>query len=526
MVTPLNLDYWLSLELTDGDREFLQMQLFEREIPLSTQELARLWVTRRLQLWRDALLKEQRGDADVYKPEKTFQVGQRLAFPALDWQKGEVLEIRPGYNPEIGDFQVIRVKMESGVERQFAANLKEHLLNRASNLQSDEASVDVDAVMNRHGAAIARRLEEFLRNDQELVRIAGRWFPKALLVDINIGHLNLAEAILDVAGGEPLHPAQILKELDLGEDNQHLIEFSLNYAMQEDPRFDEVGPAGQVLWCLKRLEPAEVQETPTFLCYEPIGLDTSAVKPEMRKLEAIVDDELCEESVAHEPEDEVTIALLYPHWRVGALPISYRLRHFFPTAYESPRIRFTLVDARTGQKIPAWVVRERGYVFGLREWYEENGLIPGSLVTIRRSETPGEVFIEVTSPRSTKEWIKTVLVGADGGVVLALLRQVVNAGFDERMSIVISDPDAVDKIWQDEKRGQTGLNRLVEHMMKQLTKLYPHGNIHAQELYAIVNVVRRLPPLDLLAVLANHPRIQYVGDLYFRLATDALEEEF
>jgi hypothetical protein len=47
--------------------------------------------------------------------------------------------------------------------------------------------------------------------------------------------------------------------------SRNLLEFSLNYALQEDGRFDEVGPAGEVLWCLKRLEPDEVQQPPAAL---------------------------------------------------------------------------------------------------------------------------------------------------------------------------------------------------------------------------------------------------------------------
>ena len=43
--------------------------------------------------------------------------------------------------------------------------------------------------------------------------------------------------------------------------NPKLVEFSLDLALQEDPRFDEVGPAGEVLWYLHRLEPEEVRQT-------------------------------------------------------------------------------------------------------------------------------------------------------------------------------------------------------------------------------------------------------------------------
>ena len=108
--------------------------------------------------------------------------------------------------------------------------------------------------------------------------------------------------------------------------------------------------------------------------------------------------------------------------RAGTLPLSSRIRSLFPTAYESPRVRFTLVDGKTKQKMPGWVVREHGYVYGLLEWYKANDLIPGSLVNIRRGETPGEVIIEPQHYRA-KDWVRTVIVGADGDGVIELFAE-------------------------------------------------------------------------------------------------------
>ena len=102
-------------------------------------------------------------------------------------------------------------------------------------------------------------------------------------------------------------------------------------------------------------------------------------------------------------ENEVLVNLIYPHWRSGTLPLSSRLRHLFPTAYEAPRIRFVLVDGDSGEKFPAWVVPEKRYVFGLRDWYTKQGLVPGSQVRVRHGAQPGEVIIDTISRRSSRE---------------------------------------------------------------------------------------------------------------------------
>jgi hypothetical protein len=197
--------------------------------------------------------------------------------------------------------------------------------------------------------------------------------------------------------------------------------------------------------------------------------------------------------------------------------MSPRARKLFPTAYESPRVRFTLVDGKTKQRIPAWVVRDHGYAYGLREWYKAHQLIPGSLVQVKRGDKPGEVIVEARTQRSSKDWIRTVIVGADGGMVFAMLKQPITAEFNDRMAIYVPDFKALDPIW--EKRQP--FKDLVVWVMRELSKSNPQGHVHAQELYAAVNLVKRVPPAPLFALLATTPLFKHVGDLHFRLDEEA-----
>jgi hypothetical protein len=214
--------------------------------------------------------------------------------------------------------------------------------------------------------------------------------------------------------------------------------------------------------------------------------------------------------------DEVDVKLIYPHWRAGTLPLSARLRHLFPTAYEAPRIRFTLVDIDSGKQIPAWVVRSKRYVYGLRDWYLEHSLQPGSTIQVRRGNQPGEVIIKSNAHRPTREWIRTVLVGSDGGMVFAMLKQIVSSSFDDRMVIAIPDVEAIDQLWERMNKEHPPFERIVMNTVKELAKLNPQGHVHASELYAAINVVRRTPPGPLLAVLASRPWFVHLGDLHYR----------
>ncbi len=511
-----SLDTWADIQITQQDVDFLHNYLFEHETPLTPRELALVLIHERNRAERAAAQKQQAGSGKVYFPKDSCQSGDELVFPALSWKHGRVAAVRPGVNPELGTFNVLTVDFADGSQRMFASMLPRHMLNDKPVTVENEG-FDPDAIMQEYGSEIEQKVEAALKADPQLIRIAGRWFPRALLVDVNQGNLNLAEAVLDVSGGDPLPTSALLKDVALPDGvNPKLAEFSLNLALQEDGRFDEVGPAGEVLWYLRRLEPEEVRNTPKFLQYDPIAHDRAFLDEQMLDLEAQLDDELSELDTKPDSHlKEVSISLIYPHLRAGTLPVSARVRSFFPTAYESPRVRFTLVDGKTRQRIPAWVVRQQGYVYGLSEWYKTNGLIPGSLVRIRRGETPGEVIIEARTYRATKDWMRTAIVGADGGVVFAMLKQAVLAEFNDRMAFAVPSFDAVDQLWnQDQKRP---FDKLITDLIRELSKLTPQGHVHAQELYAAVNIVRRTPPAPLFATLANRSDFIHVGDLHFRL---------
>ncbi|MGZ9222657.1 MAG: hypothetical protein ACXW4Q_11155 [Anaerolineales bacterium] len=513
----ISTDYWTDIQITPQDVEYLHNHLFELETPLTARELVTVFVNERIRAERLATQQRRQAGGKTYLPKESYQVGDDLIFPALNWKHGKVTAVRAGTNPEIGTFDVLTVDLGNGTERLFAANLPNHSLNEQP-VTAEEDEFDVEAILRENASPLEKKIEAAFRADDELVRIAGRWFPRALLVDVNVGHLNLAEAVLDMAGGEPLPTSALLKDVALPEGvNPKLAEFSLNFALQEDERFDEVGPAGQVLWSLQRLEPAEVREAPLHLRYSPIEYDRSALTSQMLNLEAQLDDELSEiEANPGAEVKEVTVSLIYPHLRTGTLPLSTRVRPLFPTAYESPRVRFTLVDGRTKQKMPGWVVREHGYVFGLREWYKANDLMAGSLVRIRRGAQPGEVIIEAKTYRSTKDWVRTVIVGTDGGMVFALLKQPISAEFNDRMAFAIPSMEAVDQLWIQDRRRP--FEKLVADMIREMSKLAPQGHVHAQELYSAVNIVRRVPPAPLFALLASKPEFAHVGDLYFRLS--------
>jgi hypothetical protein len=513
----LREDYWETLEIQEADIEYLYNRLLETESPMTSWELTRTLVEGRILREKRAIEEQRTSGGDTYAPKELYKINQKLVFPAFDWRKGQVVNVRTGQNPDIGDFQVIQVNFENGEQKEFAAGLEDHKLNQPIEIGAEDESLNFESVIKDYADILLESMEETLENNADFVRIAGRWFPRALLVDINTGHLNLAEALLDMQGGGPLPTSAFLSQIGLSDDdNPNLVLFSLDLALQEDPRFDEVGPAGEVLWHLHRLEPPEVLEVPVYLRYKEIEHNRDLLTEEMVNLERELDDELSPQDFKYPQVNEVKIPLLYPHWQAGTLPLSGRIRHLFPTAYEAPRIRFIIVDGESGERFPGWVVRKHRYIFGLRKWYEEHGLMPGSNLLVKRGHKPGEVIVHVDGRRSNREWVRTVLIGSDGGIVFAMLKQTVEASFDERLSIAVPDPESLSRIWKHSEKDRTPFERIVVNTVRELSKLNPQSHVHAIELYAAINIIRRCPPAPILTLLASRPWFVHVGDLHYR----------
>jgi hypothetical protein len=123
-------------------------------------------------------------------------------------------------------------KSESGA-REFAAEFAgDHRLNDDAVLLSPtDELVSPEEIYARYKGAFVAHLRTLLHDSPEFVWLAGKWFPRSLLVQVNEGQLNIAEAILDMNGGGPLPSEALLPELGLPAEVNRAVDFLLNYAL-------------------------------------------------------------------------------------------------------------------------------------------------------------------------------------------------------------------------------------------------------------------------------------------------------
>ena len=516
----LNPQYWSeSLQITDADLEYLFSVMLEHEQPLSTTELVERFVAYRIRQEEEAWRKRL-GEGTLFQPKDKYALNQNLVFSALDFATGKVAGARAGSSPEYGEFSVIEVEFDDGVRREFASELQgEHALNFGDDLPLiEQVLVPVDAaqIVARDGRRIGRLLEERFATEGDVAYAAGQWFLKSLMPEISVGHINLAEAVMDMNGGGPVAPEDILAVLDLPHEIMPSLQaFALNHTLYHDNRFDEVGPAGLVRWYLRRMEPAEVQTTPERLVYDSIPYNSDLLSPDALALETEIGDEFSPLDEPEDEPDEVTLTLIYPHRRSGTLPLNVELSSMFPTALEASRILITLIDAENGEEHEGWVARQGRYVVGLDRFYRMHKLPVGAFVKIKRTDDPSRFVIAFDSHRPRTEWIR-LIVPQNGRVAFENQRRSIGAGYDDLMVLGTDDLEKVDEIWRKTRQQKRGLVDIIRELLPELARLNPQNAVHAKTIYSAVNVVRRCPPGPILVALETQPEFEAVGGHYWR----------
>lgn len=508
-----------NLKIAQDDIEYLTNILLEKETPLTIDALALLLIERRIQQSKQ-VIEDRYKNVKQYNPALEYATGDRVLFTQMEYETATVTDVRDGQNPDYGDFKVIQVKFDSDedVIREFAAALKgEHKLNEVSDDDlpgMDAETASAEDILKENRASILTNLRNELQKSTVLTRVGGFWFIAELVIEADIGVLHLAEAVLDMHGGGPMSPKEILEQIGgMGDAPIALQEFSLNLALNDDDRFDEVGPAGEIQWYLNRMEPELVREVPRLLKHQDIPYDEDILSDEMIDLETVLDDEWTPIEFEGNLKKATTL-LIYPHRRSGTLPLNAKTSQIFPSA-RTPRIHVTFVDEADGETFSGWVVHDHKYVYGLEHYYSKHHLPIGCFISVEHGENPGEIIVSHDGYKPRTEWIR-VVVPSKEHIQFENKKRAIGATFDELVIVGVDDLKALDEL-VDKYRNKT-LASILKDTLSALGKLSPQGSVHATTLYSAVNLLRRCAPGPLFAILAANPDFDSAGGHYWKLS--------
>ncbi len=240
-------EYWLhEFDVTEEDITQFYEAMVEDGLPKTLKELALIVIRSRIEQDKAAQDEEARAQEVVYQPKGHYEVGQKVVFCALGDKVGTVVGIRPGENPSYGAFSVIKVEFEDGSQaREFAADFHlPHILN------VEEPEVKPDELYKQFGEFVEAKVEKALHEHPEFVSQGGLWFLRDVVAEIHVGYLNIAEAVIDIAG-VPQPTDALLKEMELPQEIPLPAQvFAVNYALSQDERFVNIGTERHPVWAL------------------------------------------------------------------------------------------------------------------------------------------------------------------------------------------------------------------------------------------------------------------------------------
>ena len=510
--------YWQrDFEVQPEDIEAIYDWMLEDGRPQTLDELVCQVMARHLRRGAQAQRPEE---AVVYRPKEHYSVGQQLYFPSLDHAVGKVVAERPGHNPRYGQFTVIRVAFAGGDQvREFAADFRPpHPLNEfADELASEEDELSLTELCQRYGGWVQEELRRALADNPEFATCGDLWFLRGLLPEVHVGHLNLAEAVIDVAG-RPLSTAEILQQVDLaGDARPRAAAFALDQALGEDERFDNVGTVNAPRWFLYNLEPPAVAAKPERLQPQSRASGGELVHRELLEIAKEIGDEL-DELPGEGPEvaqaletGSASFVLNYPHRREGTLPLTRGIAALFPQE-EYTRIPIHFVDARTDKRWRGWILPADRYGWGLGQWYVEEGVPVGAPVEILLTSDPCTVAVRSDTRSRRSEWVKAPGV-LDGRLTFEIRKSAYTCKYDRNLLLGDpNDPGALDQLQQRFRAADCTLFGVLLEVFPELAKLGSQGLVHAKTLYAAVNVVWRTGAIPIFAELSRHACFDPVGD--------------
>lgn len=513
-------EYWSNYQFSAEDTEYVSNLLLESGSSKSTNDLALGVIQRRVDV-ENARIRRDIDRSSIYQPKKQFTHGEEILFPTMRFNSGRVIDKRPGITPENVQFEVIKVEFRDGTRSEFASNYdKPHRINDDSlvaTLLNQQADLKSTATLfETHGTRIASIIDTALERNDNFIRIGEDWFLRAMMADVNTGHVNLAEAVLEVAGGGPLPTHIILRDLGLPQEiARSLQEASLNNVLAADPRFDEVSLTDKPAWFLRRLEPDQVREFPAQLLGK-VATSADPASP-LDQLMITLDDELDTSILKNlgplAPQNSASVVLTAPHRRAGTLGLGRRLTSVFPDT-NKPRIPVFLRDKLNNKQFTVWLVKDGNYIWGLGEWYKTNDLPVGATIEISRTAEPNVFIIDGKRHKPKRDWVRVASV-RDQRLRLDTAQRATTCAADDLMSVYADDL----RIFENVRVAQTrDVAQIVREVFPEIAKLSPQGHVHASTLYSVVNLIMRIAPRDVFNALCNNPSFITIGDNYWHLS--------
>ncbi len=233
---------------------------------------------------------------------------------------------------------------------------------------------------------LARAITERLRADARIANFGDQWMMEDAVPRFSRGELRRMRDYIQEQE-QPLTDDMLVQDvlgIRPGSPTFDLMRFALNYRLSKEHReFDFVGTNNQRFWSISSLP--------------PIG--TTRRKPnEIGSDYRFLLDELPAEP-AYRSRQSVDHVLTFYEYYLGLIPYDTEMQALLPAPL-LPNQRSAVLTFETPQTYTTYLVELRyptpnrgGFILGLDDFFAEN-LVPGALITIKRTDNDGHYLVE------------------------------------------------------------------------------------------------------------------------------------
>ncbi len=233
---------------------------------------------------------------------------------------------------------------------------------------------------------LANAIAERLRSDPRVANFGDQWMMEDAVPRFSRGDLRRMREYIQEQE-QPLTDDVLVQDVlgvRPGSPTFDVMRFAVNYRLSKEHReFDFVGTANQRFWSITSLP--------------PIG--TTRRKPnEIGTDYRFLLDELPEEP-AYRSRESVDHILTFYEFYLGLLPYDAEMQALLPPPL-LPNQRSAVLTFETPQTYTTYLVELRyptpnrgGFILGLDDFFAEN-LVPGALISIRRTDNDGHYIVE------------------------------------------------------------------------------------------------------------------------------------
>ena len=539
----LTEEYWRSFALTAEELDYLHQLILNAGIPQTEAFLAYDFVERRCKQ-EEVCVEEEAVEVLPYDPRQEYKVGQEIVVK--DYRKREIVYLRGTvtgkrdlWMSSLGQCQAIRVRIGEGktaTSKEYVASARrgfddwkpipvDQVAGKDWGLGQTDEYIAPGEVFERFQGYVLPQLTEQLGADARFIRFGHEWFVPELLALVSEDELAAAARRIEQAG-EPLSLHRLTHMSEMPQRNEDFVQqFSWNYALSRDPRFDNVGTADTPLWFLRALEPPEAVEKPPRLAIPamPYTREDQYVHRELKDMERTIDDEGAEEEALPPVKagrvPSVEFMLNFAHRATGPIPLTSRIRRVFPQA-DGPRTCITFIDRRSRERMPGRVMHEDRYAWGLREWYDENLIWAGAYIRLETTENPLEMVVDyIPLPQPKEEQVRVPFV-VEGRLTFEWQTRTIPYKYDPLMLIAETRFEDMEALWLEAEKVSKPIFQVMCDVFPELARLHPRGHVHARTLYSAVNLVRRCAPGPVFGELSARPCFDSVGDGYWTCDPD------